>query len=64
LCNAKLKAMFREKVLILINEYHIKRNAIIDLISSNRVSFGRKLKDNSFSQDEQNTILNKYGSLL
>lgn len=56
--------MFREKVKRLINEYGIKQNAIIELIESNRVAFPRKIRENNFSPDEQQKILNKYGSLL
>lgn len=63
MCNY-ISDMFKEKVKILINEYHIKRNALIDLIGSNRVSFGKKLNDNSFTKEEQNKILKKYGSLF
>ena len=64
LCKEKSKDMFREKVKRLINEYGIKQNAIIELIESNRVAFPRKIRENNFSQDEQQKILNKYGSLL
>jgi len=64
LCKAKSKEMFREKVKRLINEYGIKQNAIIELIESNRVAFPRKIRENNFSPDEQQKILNKYGSLL
>lgn len=56
--------MFKDKVLRLINEFHIKRNALIKLIGSNRVTFGKKLNDNSFDLEEQKKILEKYGSLL
>lgn len=56
--------MFRDKVLKLINDYHIKQSALIDLIDSNRVTFPKKIKDNSFEPEEERAILNKYGSLL
>lgn len=64
MCKAKRIKMFKNKVLKLINDYHIKRNALIDLIGSNRVTFAKKLENNSFEPDEQKAILNKYGSLL
>lgn len=47
-----------------MEEYGIKQQALIDLINSNRVSFPRKVKDNSFEPEEEKAILNKYGSLL
>lgn len=56
--------MFRDKVLKLINEFGIKRQSIIELIGSNRVSFPKKIENNSFEIEEQNKILSKYGGLL
>lgn len=56
--------MFRDKVLKLLNEFHIKQQALIDLIDSNRVTFPKKIKDNSFEPEEEKKILEKYGSLL
>lgn len=56
--------MFKQKIERLLNEFGIKQEVIIELINSNRVTFGKKLKDNSFSDDEKTKILNKYGALL
>lgn len=56
--------MFRDKVLRLLNEFHIKQQALIELIDSNRVTFPKKIKDNSFEPEEEKKILEKYGSLL
>lgn len=56
--------MFRDKVNILINEFHIKQIAIINLINSNKITFKKKLNDNSFSESDKKAILNKYGALL
>ena len=56
--------MFKQKVKRLINEFHIKKVALINLIGSNKVTFEKKLSDNSFTEDEKSKILNKYGSLL
>jgi hypothetical protein len=56
--------MFKDKVLRLIEEFKIKRNALIDLIDSNRPSFAKKLSDNSFTDQEQAKILDRYGKLL
>lgn len=56
--------MFKQKVDRLLNEFGIKQEVIIELINSNRVTFGKKLKDNSFTEEEKAKILNKYGALL
>ena len=56
--------MFRDKVLILLKDFHIKQQAIIDLIDSNRVTFPKKIKNNTFDPEEKEKILKKYGSLL
>jgi len=56
--------MFREKVKILMEDFGIKQEAIIALINSNRNTFGRKMKDNTFTQEEQKKIMERYGSLL
>lgn len=56
--------MFKEKVNRLLNEFGVKQEAIIEIIGSNRVTFAKKLKDNSFSDKEKKAILNKYGALL
>lgn len=56
--------MFRDKVKILIEDYGVKKQALIKLIDSNRVTFPKKIKDNSFEPEEERKILEKYGSLL
>jgi|GEM_PF-3898780 len=57
--------MFRLKVLKLINDYGIKREYIIELISSNRNSFQKKMKGEvEFSEHEKELIKNKYGSIM
>jgi hypothetical protein len=56
--------MFKIKLNRLINEFGIKKNKLIELIESDRVDFGKKLKDNSFTDEEQKKILDIYGSLL
>lgn len=56
--------MFKLKVKRLINDFGVKQNAIIDLINSDRVSFGRKLKDNTFTENEKKIIEKKYGGLF
>jgi hypothetical protein len=56
--------MFKKKLLRLIEEYGVKREVIIETMESNRVTFAKKLKDNSFSDDEKDSIYRKYGGLM
>ena len=56
--------MFKLKIDKLINEFGIKKEKLIELIGSNRVTFGKKLKDNSFTNEEQSKIMSVYGPLL
>jgi hypothetical protein len=57
--------MFRLKVKKLIDEYGIKKEYLIELISSNRVTFPKKLKGEiEFTDEEKQLITNKYGTLL
>lgn len=56
--------MFRLKIERLMNEFGVKQEALIETINSTRVTFGKKLKDNTFTDEEKHLILNKYGKLL
>ena len=57
--------MFRLRVIKLIDEYGIKKEYIIELINSNRVTFPKKLNGNiEFTPHEKQLITNKYGSLM
>lgn len=56
--------LFKQKIERLLTEFGIKQEALILTINSNRVDFGRKLKDNSFTEMDKQLILLKYGSLL
>ena len=56
--------MFRLKIERLMNEFGVKQEALIETINSTRVTFGKKLKDNTFSDEEKRLILDKYGKLL
>jgi len=56
--------MFKLKIQRLINEFGIKKNKLIEIINSDRVAFGKKEKDNSFTPEEQKKILDIYGKLL
>lgn len=47
-----------------MNEFGVKQEALIETIGSNRVTFGKKMADNSFSPIEKERILLKYGKLL
>lgn len=56
--------MLRQKIEILMNTYGVKQEAIISCLNSNRVTFGNKMKDNSFTEAEKYSLLSKYGALL
>jgi len=56
--------MLKEDILKLIKEYGVKREAIIKTIGTNRVSFQKKLDDNSFSINDKYFLYAKYGKLL
>ncbi len=57
--------MFRLKLNELINHFGIKKEFIISLISSNRVTFNKKLKgDLEFTDFEKHLIINKYWGLF
>jgi hypothetical protein len=47
-----------------MNEFGVKQEALIETINSTRVTFGKKLRDNTFTDDEKRLILEKYGKLL
>jgi len=53
--------MFRLQVLSLINDLGVKKQVLIDLIGSNRVTFPKKLKGEiEFSPEERRLIKDKY----
>ena len=56
--------MLKQKIEILINTYGVKQEAIISCLKSNRVTFGSKMKDNSFTETEKSLLMSKYGALL
>jgi hypothetical protein len=56
--------MFKLKLERLMNEFGVKQEALIETIKTTRVTFGKKMKDNSFSDEEKRLILSKYGKLL
>lgn len=56
--------MFKDKIIKLINVYGVKQQKIIELINSNRVTFPKKVDNNSFEPWEEKRILEVYGGLL
>jgi len=56
--------MFKLKLERLINEFGIKIEKLIELVGSNRGEFKKKRLSNDFTKEEQDKILNVYGSLL
>lgn len=56
--------MFKLKLERLMKEFGVKQEALIETINTTRVTFGKKMKDNSFSDVEMRLILDKYGKLL
>jgi hypothetical protein len=56
--------MLRQKIEILKNTYGVKQEAIISCLNSNRVTFGVKMKDNSFTDSDKNALMLKYGALI
>lgn len=56
--------MLKKEIERLTKDYGVKREAIISQLNSNRVTFGKKLKDNSFDQFDRKAIYDKWGALL
>ena len=56
--------MLKQKIEILLNTYGVKQEAIISCLCTNRVTFGNKMKDNSFTESEKIALMSKYGALL
>lgn len=47
-----------------MNEYGVKQEKIIEILETNRVTFGKKMKDNSFTPEDCHNINNKFGKFL
>lgn len=56
--------MLRHKIETLMEEFGVKQEAIISCLNTNRVTFGKKMKDNSFTESEKSMLILKYGALL
>lgn len=56
--------MFNKKLQRLMDEFGIKQEALVSCIGCTRVTFGKKMRDNSFSEYDKALIMKKYGSLL
>ena len=47
-----------------MTDYHIKQEGIIETLNTNRVTFVKMMKDNSFSDNHKTLLFQKYGGLL
>lgn len=56
--------MYRDKITKLLSEYGVKKSRLIGILKSNRVSFAKKMEDNSFSDIEKEKINQVYGPLI
>jgi len=55
--------MFREKIRRLVKEYGVKHSRIMEILEISRGTYYQKIKDNSFTKDEQ-AKLNKHFRML
>ena len=56
--------MLRQDINRLIDDFGVKQEAIIKTLNSNRVTFAKKMRDNSFDEKDRKSLHEKYGSLL
>jgi hypothetical protein len=56
--------MLRNDINKLINDYGVKKEAIINTIGSNRVTFAKMMKDNSFNPHHRARLYLKYRGIL
>lgn len=56
--------MLKDKVKILMSNYGVKQEAIIEQLNTNRVTFTKKKKDNSFDESDRVLLYQKWGKLL
>ena len=56
--------MLRDKINRLTKDFGIKKRIIIEALETNRVTFGKKMKDNSFTPDDCHRINDKFGKFL
>ncbi len=56
--------MLRTVINKLIEDYGVKKEAIINCLKSNRPTFSKKMRDNSFNDADRFLLYNKYGALL
>ena len=56
--------MLRDKINRLTKDFGIKKRIIIEALDTNRVTFGKKMKDNSFTPDDCHKINDKFGKFL
>ena len=56
--------MLRNDIDKLIRHYGVKREAIIKVLQTNRVTFGKKLADNSFDAIDKSRLYSLYRGIL
>lgn len=56
--------MVRIRIQRLINDYGVKKEKIIEILETNRVTFAKKMKDNSFSEDDKYKLKLVYKDLF
>jgi hypothetical protein len=56
--------MLRNDINKLTDEYGVKKEAIIKLFETNRVTFAKMMKDNSFDQYHKARLYLKYSRIL
>ena len=56
--------MIRSDINKLIKDYGVKKEAIIAVLDSNRPTFSKKMKDNSFEQIDKVRLYSKYRGIL
>ena len=56
--------MLRDKIERLTKDVGIKKRIIIEALDTNRVTFCKKMKDNSFTVDDCHRINEKFGKFL
>jgi DNA-binding protein Fis len=56
--------MLKNKIERLMTDFGVKQEKIIEVLGTNRVTFGKKLKDNSFTPDDCHRLNVKFGKIL
>lgn len=56
--------MFNQKIKKMMKEYGVKQEAIYSHLGVSRITFWSRMKDNSFSDEEKDRIMEKFGAFL